>query len=65
MSDQKSNDGWLVAGLLILCLAAFAGPAKIAEKSKDSTAERIFIWLFIRSFWFGAGALATYLYMRP
>jgi hypothetical protein len=65
---SKNNDeGWLLAGLLLLCVVAMAGPIAVADKVKerDSWFMRAFVWLFIRSFWFGLGALTVYLCMKP
>lgn len=58
---SKDRDG---LGLLLglgLVLALCAGPATMAEKSKESFGFRVFLWFLIRSFWFGAGMLTYHL----
>ncbi len=63
MAENKSDGFFTALSILFLFLfiGAFAGPSTIAAKAQDSTAEKVFIWLFIRSFWFGAGFLTAYL----
>lgn len=65
--SQKNDDssiGLLILLFIIIVAMPFAGPAAIVEKSKDSSFMKVFIWIFIRCFWFGFGFLSAYLFMR-
>ena len=62
--DKRHDDGIMWLLLLGLLLVVGAGPATIAEKSKESFGFRVFLWLLIRSFWFGAGLLTYHLFMK-
>ncbi len=62
--SERRGDGLAMAVALGLVLAACAGPATMAERSKESFGFRIFLWVLIRSFWFGAGVLTYYLCTR-
>ena len=59
--SERRGDGLAFAVALGLVLALAAGPVTMAEKSKESLPFRVFLWVLIRSFWFGAGALTLYL----
>lgn len=62
--SERRGDGLAMAVAIGLLLAVCAGPVTMAEKSKESLPFRIFLWVLIRSFWFGAGALTFYLCLQ-
>jgi len=59
--SEKRDEGMFWILILAFLLAVGAGPVAMAERSKDSLPFRVFLWVLIRSFWFGAGALTVYL----
>lgn len=57
--DTRDNIGWIL--LVFFFLISIGGPMAVAEKSKESWVFKVFLWVLIRAFWFGAGALTVYL----